>query len=114
MQENNRFNLAWIGYKVPHKDPVPEAFTGLNIEHLFLQLPLRCQRLTILILQDCQDISEESYMSCSFKEHIFLKLLCVAYNIEALSPRCITELLKYAISNVHLEIRGNNLTDGFH
>lgn len=68
-------------------------------------------RLEVLILLDCQEISKKIYMSSRFKEHHFLKLLCVAFNRPALSQRCIMELLKYTRCNIILDITGNTLSD---
>lgn len=120
-------DLSWIGYKdTNEREPIPDTLLRLNIEHLyylnlshchvsnllFSQLSSRCMDLAILILLDCPDISEETYMSSSFKEHKNLKLLCVAYNkLTALTRRCIIELLKYGNNSVSLDIRGNDLSD---
>ena len=73
-------------------------------------LPFKCQILEILLLQDCQEISQESYLISPFKQHKYLKLLCVAYKREALSPHCVVELLKYANCKVLLDIRGHHFT----
>jgi fructose-1,6-bisphosphatase len=67
--------------------------------------------LSILIILDCKEISEDSYKTSNFKIHKYLKLLCVTYNREALSPSCVIELLKYNNSQILLDIRGNDLTD---
>lgn len=120
-------NLAWIGligFGLSQRDPIPNAFTTLSIanlkfldlshcnvsDYIFKQLAIRCNLLEILILLDCQDISEEAYMSSDFKQHGALKLLCIAYNRAALSMRCVIELLRYTGCNVLLDIRGNTLS----
>ena len=114
--------LSWIGYR---KQSVPADFSTvlsigylrlLDLSHckvtssLFRLLPFKCQILEILLLQDCQEISQESYLISPFKQHKHLKLLCVAYNRKALSPHCVVELLKYANCKVLLDIRGHHLT----
>lgn len=114
--------LAWIGYR---KQSVPADFSTvlsigylrlLDLSHckvtssLFRMLPLKCQILEILLLQDCQEISQESYLISPFKQHKHLKLLCVVYNREALFPHCVVALLKYANCRVLLDIRGHHLT----
>ena len=73
-------------------------------------LPLKCPILEILLLQDCQEISQESYITSPFEQHEHLKLICVAYNREALSPHCVVELLKYTNSKALLDIRGHHFT----
>lgn len=113
--------LAWIGYR--KQTAVPAQFTEiLNIGYLrFLQLshckissslfgmlPLKCPILEMLFIDDCQEITQESYEISPFKQHEHLKLLCVAYNREALSVHCVVELLKYTNSKVLLDIRGHH------
>ena len=114
--------LAWNGYR---KQTVPAAFTDvLNIESLrFLQLshckvtsslfgllPFKCLILELLFIDDCQEISQESYKTSPFKQHKHLQLLCVAHNQEALFAHCVVEILKYANSKVLLDIRGHQFT----
>jgi len=115
--------LAWIGYR---KQTVPSAFTeALKLERLrFLQLshckvttslfgllPLKCPILEILLIDDCQEISRESYKTSPFKQHNNLQLLCAAHNREALFPDCVVELLKYANRKVLIDIRGHHFTE---
>ena len=64
----------------------------------------------MLFIDNCQEISQESYEISSFKQHKHLKLLCVAHNREALSVHCVVELLKYTNSKVLLDIRGHHFT----
>ena len=73
-------------------------------------LPLKCPILEMLFIDDCQEITQESYEISPFKQHEHLKLLCVAYNREALSVHCVVELLKYTNSKVLLDIRGHHFT----
>ena len=77
---------------------------------LFGILPLKCPILEMLFIDNCQEISQESYEISSFKQHKHLKLLCVAHNREALSVHCVVELLKYTNSKVLLDIRGHHFT----
>ena len=78
--------VPWIGYK---KETVPD-FTGmLNIEHLgflelshckvtdslFSQIPVKCPMLKFLLIQDCQEITEQAYIAAGFKKHQNLKIL---------------------------------------
>lgn len=115
--------LAWIGYS--RKQTVPTAFTEvlnigklrfLQLSHckvtssLFGKLPLKCPVLEILLLDNCQEISQESYKISPFKQHKHLQLLCVAYNQEALFPHCVIEMLKYTNSKIVLDIRGHHFT----
>ena len=115
--------LAWIGYR--KQTAVPAHFTEvLNIGYLrFLQLshckvtsslfgmlPLKCPVLEMLFIDNCQEISQESYEISPFKQHEHLKLLCVAHNREALSVHCVVELLKYTNGKVLLDIRGYHFT----
>ena len=115
--------VAWIGHR---KQTVPSAFTeALNFERLrFLQLshckvtsslfgllPLKCPILEILLIDDCQEISRESYKTSPFKQHNNLQLLCVAHNREALFPDCVIEMLKYANRKVLIDIRGHHFAE---
>lgn len=70
--------------------------------------------LSVLLLQDSQEISEETYRVSSFKGHKHLKLLNVAHNRAALSVSCIIELLKYSNKRVLLDIRGHHLISKEH
>lgn len=112
--------VPWIGYK---KETVPD-FTGmLNIEHLgffelshckvtdslFSQILVKCPMLKFLLIQDCQEITEQAYIAAGFKKHQNLQILNVAYNRNALSLRCVIELLKYSSGKVLLDIRGQKL-----
>ena len=112
-----------IGYS--KQTAVPAQFTEiLNVGYLrFLQLshckitsslfgmlPLKCPILAMLFIDNCQEITQESYEISPFKQHENLKLLCVAYNREALSVHCVVELLKYTNSKVLLDIRGHHFT----
>lgn len=112
--------VTWIGYK---KETVPD-FTGMLIsEHLgflelshckvtdslFSQIPVKCPVLKFLRIQDCQEITEQAYIAAGFKKHQNLKILNVAYNRNALSLRCVIELLKYSSGKVLLDIRGQKL-----
>lgn len=110
----------WIGYK---KEPVPNISGMLNIQNMsflelshckvtdsFNQIPVTCPVLKFFLLQDCQEITEEAYISSNFKTHEHLKILNVAGNREALSPRSVIELLKYNKGRVLLDIRGHRLT----
>ena len=115
--------LAWIGYR---KETVPLDFTEvlhirnlhfLDLSHckvtnsVFKMLPLKCPILKVLIVQDCQEITMECYITSAFKKHKHLRLLIVAYNLEALSTHCVIELLKYSYNNVLLDIRGHHFTE---
>lgn len=105
----------WIGYK---KETVPDITGMLNIQNisfldlshckvtdsLFNQIPVTCP------VQDCQEITEDAYINSNFKTHEHLKILNVAGNREALSPRSVIELLKYNKGRVFLDIRGHRLT----
>ena len=64
----------------------------------------------MLFIDDCQEITQESYEISPFKQHEHLKLLCVAYNREALFVHCVVELLKYTNSKVLLDIREHHFT----
>ena len=66
--------------------------------------------MEMLFIDDCQEITQESYEISPFKQHEHLKLLCVAYKREALSVHCVVELLKYTNSKVLLDIRGHHFT----
>ena len=55
---------------------------------LFGVLPLKCPILEMLFIDDCQEITQESYEISPFEQHKHLKLLCVAYN-RALSVHCV-------------------------
>lgn len=106
-------------------ETVPLEFTQLNIRFvhylnlshcrvnnsLYSQLAFTCPLLSILLLQDSQEISEETYRVSHFKGHKYLKLLNVAHNRAARSASCIIELLKYSNSRVLLDIRGHHLTE---
>lgn len=81
-------------------------------DSLFIQLPLKCLLLKIFLLQDCQEITENAYMTSHFKMHEHLRILNVAHNRSALSPRCVIELLKYTNGEVVLDIRGHHFTEG--
>ena len=115
--------LAWIGYR---KETVPLDFTEvlhiwnlhfLDLSHckvtnsVFKMLPLKCPILKVLIVQDCQEITMECYITSAFKKHKHLRLLIVAYNLEALSTHCVIELLKYSYNNVLLDIRGHHFRE---
>ena len=122
--------LACIGYR--KQTAVPAQFTEiLNIGYLrflelshckitsslFGMLPLKCSILEMLFIDNCQEISKESYEISPFKQHEHLKLLCVAHkllcvahNQEALSEHCVVELLKYTSGKVLLDIRGHHFT----
>ena len=50
-------------------------------------------------------------MNSHFKTHGHLKILNVARNREALSLRCVTELLKYNNGRVRLDVRGHHLAE---
>ena len=63
----------------------------------------------MLFIDDCQEITQESYEISPFEQHKHLKLLCVAYN-RALSVHCVVELLKYTNGKVLLDIRGHHFT----
>ena len=65
--------------------------------------------LKFLLIQDCQEITEQAYIAAGFKKHPNLKILNVAYNRNALSLRCVIELLKYSSGKVLLDIRGQKL-----
>ena len=114
--------VPWIGYK---KETVPD-FTGmLNIEHLgflelshckvtdslFSQILVKCPMLKFLLIQDCQEITEQAYIAAGFKKHQNLQILNVAYTRNALSLRCVVELLKYSSGKVLLDIRGQKLAE---
>ena len=101
----------------------PDLTSMLNIENLsclilshckdtdslFNQIPLKCPVLNFL-LQDCQEITEEAYTRSHFKTHRHLKVLNVASNRNAHSPRCVIEILKHNNGSVLLDIRGHRLT----
>ena len=61
---------------------------------------VKFESLEMLFIDNCQEISQESYKISPFKQHKHLKLLCVAHNREALSVHCVFELLKYTNSKV--------------
>ena len=65
--------------------------------------------LKFLLIQDCQEIAEQAYIAAGFKKNQNLKILNVAYNRNALSLRCVIELLKYSSGKVLLDIRGQKL-----
>ena len=67
---------------------------------------VKFESLEMLFIDNCQEISQESYKISPFKQHKHLKLLCVAHNRED----CVVELLKYTISKVLLDIRGHYFT----
>ena len=71
---------------------------------------VKFESLEMLFIDNCQEISQESYKISPFKQHKHLKLLCVAHNREALSVHCVVELLKYTNSKVLLDIRGHYFT----
>lgn len=114
--------LPWLGYR---NEAVPLEFSQLNIRYvhylnlshcrvsnsLYSQLAFTCPALSVLLLQDSQEISEETYRVSRFKGHKQLKLLNVAHNRAALSVSCIIELLKYSNNRVLLDIRGHHLTE---
>ena len=74
------FIAPWIGHK---KEVVPDFTQTLKIgclryldlshckvtDSLFIELPIRCPLLTVLFLQDCQEISEKAYVTSHFKNH---------------------------------------------
>lgn len=78
---------------------------------LFGLLPLKCSILEILLIDDCQEISRESYKISPFKQHNNLQLSCVAHNPEALFPDYVIEMLKYANRKVIIDIRGRHFTE---
>ena len=71
---------------------------------------VKFESLEMLFIDNCQEISQESYKISPFKQHKHLKLLCVAHNREALYVHCVVELLKYTNSKVLLDIRGHYFT----
>ena len=79
-------------------------------DSLFNQIPVTCPVLKFFLLQDCQEITEDAYINSNFKTHERLKILNVAGNREALSPRSVIELLKCNKGRVFLDIRGHRLT----
>ena len=79
-------------------------------DSLFNQIPDTCPVLEFFLLQDCQEITEDAYINSNFKTHERLKILNVAGNREALSPRSVIELLKCNKGRVFLDIRGHRLT----
>lgn len=68
------------------------------------KLPSKCPLLKILLLQDCQDITERAYITSHFKVHGSLKVVNVAHSREALSMQCLIELLKYTNGKVLIDI----------
>jgi len=79
-------------------------------DSLFNQIAVTCPVLKFFLLQDYREITEEAYINFNFKTHIHLKILNVAGNREALSPRSVIELSKYNKGRVFLDMRGHQLT----
>ena len=58
-------------------------------DSLFSQIPVQCPMLKFLLIQDCQEITDQAYIVTGLKKHRNLKILNVAYNRNALSLRCV-------------------------
>lgn len=116
-------SLSWIGFD---EAPVPlELITELkisqlrylNLSHctlsdkLFNAIALKCEVLSVLILQDSRGISQEAFKTSCFKSHRYLELINVAYITEALAFSCVLDLLEYNNCTVQLDIRGHHLSE---
>ena len=93
-------SLFWIGFD--GGAPVPlELITELkitqlrylNLSHctlsdkLFNAIALKCEVLTVLILQDSKGISQKAFKTSCFKSHRYLELINVATRILQLQPK---------------------------
>lgn len=94
-----------------------DSLRYLNLSHctlsekLFNAIALKCEVLSVLILQDSKGISQEAFKTSCFKSHRYLKLINVAYITEALAFSCVLDLLEYNNCTVQLDIRGHHLSE---
>ena len=99
---------------LPHWTP-PGLSQKWNFEKvnnsLYSQLAFTCLVLTVLLLQDSQEISEETFRVSHFEGHKHLKIWKVAHKREAFSVSCIIELLKFSNNRVLLDIWGHHLKE---